>query len=372
MREYLLIIVFSAAMTYFLGGAVRRFAARIGAITPIRDRDVHNVPIPRLGGLALVGGVAAAFVLATNLPFLGEIPEVSRDAWALLAGGIVIAVVGAVDDVVDLDAITKLAGQVLAAGLVVVSGIQLNWLPLPNGETLSLSPEQGAVISALLIVTVANAVNFIDGLDGLAAGVTGIGAFAFFGYAYTLAYMSPSLNRATTATLVTAAVAGACIGFLPHNFFPARVFMGDAGAYFLGLLLASSTISLTGWLDPTVVAAEGEGSLLPALLPLVLPVTVLIVPFVDLLLAVVRRTKEGRSPFDADKQHLHHRLQRMGHSHPRTVLIMYVWAGLGAFGVTIVGLRANWVTGLALCVAIGLAVLFTTLLPHRTTTPRPR
>lgn len=372
MREYLLIIVMSAAMTYFLGGAARRFAARIGAITPIRDRDVHNVPIPRLGGLAVVGGVAAAFIVATNLPFLGRIPEVSRDAWALLAAGLVIAVVGAVDDVVDLDSITKLAGQTVAAGLVVVSGIQLNWLPLWNGEVLSLSPEQGAVISAVMIVGIANAVNFIDGLDGLCAGVVGIGAVAFCGYAYTLAYMSPSLNRATTATLVTAAVAGACVGFLPHNFFPARVFMGDAGAYFLGLLLASSTISLTGWLDPAVVRNEGGGSLLPALLPLILPIAVLIVPVVDLLLAVVRRTKEGRSPFDADMDHLHHRLKRMGHSHPRAVLVMYVWAGLAAFGVTMIGLRATWVTGIALCVAVALAVLFTTLLPDRTTAPRPR
>lgn len=371
MREYLLVLVVAAAVTYFFGGGVRRFAARIGAITPIRDRDVHNVPIPRMGGLALVFGVAAAFVVATNLPFLGRIPEVSRDAWVVLAAGVVIALVGAIDDVVQLDPLTKLAGQMLAAGIVVVFGIQLNWLPLPGNQLLSLSPALGAAISAFAIIAVANAVNFVDGLDGLAAGVTCIGAAVFFGYSYTLAFES-GLNRATTPTLITAAAAGACLGFLPHNFFPARVFMGDSGAYFLGLLLACSTISMTGWLDPSVITNDSGPSLLPALLPLVLPIAVLALPFVDLLLAVVRRTLAGRHFMDADDQHLHHRLKRMGHSHPRAVLIMYVWAGLAAFGVAVIGLWTNWISVALTVVAVILAVLFTALLPKRKPEAHPR
>ncbi|GAB3413571.1 MraY family glycosyltransferase [Flindersiella endophytica] len=370
MREYLLVVVVAAAMTYFLGGVVRRFAARIGAITPIRDRDVHNVPIPRLGGMAIVFGVAAAFVVATHLPFLGLIPEVGRDAWVILAAGVIIALVGAIDDVVQLDQITKLAGQVLAAGVVVVSGIQLNWIPLPNGEILSLSPSLGAVFSAILIMAVANAVNFVDGLDGLAAGITCIGASAFCAYTYTIAYMNSNLNRATTPTLLTAAAAGACIGFLPHNFYPARVFMGDSGAYFLGLVLASSTISLTGWLDPSVSGTQSN--LLPALLPLVLPIAVLALPFLDLAFAIVRRTLAGKSFLDADDQHLHHRLKRMGHSHPRAVILLYGWAGLAAFGVVVIGVWTTWISFLVVGLAVVLAIFFTGLLPGRKPEAHPR
>lgn len=367
-REYLLVVVVAAAMTYFLGGVARRFAARIGAITPIRDRDVHNAPIPRLGGLSIIFGVAAAFAVATQLPFLGLIPEVGRDAWVILAAGAIIALVGAIDDIVDLDQITKLAGQVLAAGVVVASGIQLNWIPLPNGEILSLSPSLGAVFSALLIMAVANAVNFVDGLDGLAAGVTCIGASAFCAYTYTIAYIDSNLNRATTPTLLTAAAAGACLGFLPHNFFPARVFMGDSGAYFLGLVLASSTISLTGWLDPSVQQDRSQN----LLLPLVLPIAVLVLPLIDLAFAIVRRTLAGRSFLDADDQHLHHRLKRMGHSHPRAVIVLYGWAGLAAFGVVVIGLWTTWISVLIVAIAVVLAVFFTGLFPGRKPEAHPR
>lgn len=370
MREYLLVLLVTAAVTYLLGGAVRRFAARIGAIKPISDRDVHAAPIPRLGGLAVLGGVVAGFVVATQLPFLGMLPEIRGDAWSLLLAGAVIAFVGAVDDLVQLDAITRLAGQTVAAGILVVSGVQLNWLPLPNGTTLSLSPAQSAIISAVAIIMMANAVNFVDGLDGLAAGVVCLGAAAFFSYSYLLA-IDRSLNRATTATLVTVVVAGACLGFLPHNFFPARVFMGDSGAYLLGLLLTASTISLTGWLDPSVMASEGvRQSLLPALLPLILPIAVLALPFIDLILAVIRRTKAGRHPFDADKKHLHHRLHlELGHSHRGAVLVMYLWAGLLAFGVVAVGLWATWVTVGVVALAVVVAIAATAMLPKRRSLP---
>jgi UDP-GlcNAc:undecaprenyl-phosphate GlcNAc-1-phosphate transferase len=371
-REYLLVLFVAAGTTYLLGGLVRRFAARIGAVTPIRDRDVHSVPIPRLGGLAVLGGVAMAFVVATQLPFLGLLPELRGDVWGVLLAGLVIAVVGGVDDVVDLDPITRLAGQTVAAGILVVSGVQLNWLPLPDGTTLSLSPSQSAVVSALIIIMMANAVNFVDGLDGLAAGVVCLGAAAFFTYSYGLT-IGLSLNRATTATLVTVVVAGACLGFLPHNFFPARVFMGDSGAYLLGLLLAASTISLTGWLDPSVMATSGvRQSLLPAVLPLVLPIAVMALPFIDLLLAVIRRTRAGRSPFDADQKHLHHRLHlELGHSHPGAVLVMYLWAGLMSFGVVAIGLWTTWLTVGLVGAVVVLAIFATAVLPRRRKLPHP-
>src|SRR5690606_101995 len=227
-----------------------------------------------------------------------------------------------------------------------------------------------AIISAVAIIAMANAVNFVDGLDGLAAGVVGLGAAAFFSYSYLLA-VDRSLNRATTATLVTVVVAGACLGFLPHNFFPARVFLGDSGAYLLGLLLTASTISLTGWLDPSVMATDGvRQSLLPALLPLILPIAVLALPFIDLVLAVIRRTKAGRHPFDADQKHLHHRLHlELGHSHRGAVLVMYLWAGLLAFGVVAVGLWATWLTVSVVACAVVVAIAVTAMLPKRRAVP---
>jgi len=364
-REYALVLLVAAATTYLLGGVARRFAARIGAVRPIRDRDVHSAMIPRLGGLAVLGGVLVAFLVAIHLPFLGMNPEIKEDTWALMLAGVVITIVGAIDDVVDLDAITKLAGQVVAAGILVVSGVQLAWLPLPDGTTLSLSPAQSAVVSALIIIMMANAVNFVDGLDGLAAGVVFLGAAAFLSYSYLL-WISLSLSRATTATMVTAIVAGACLGILPHNFFPARVFVGDSGAYLLGLLLAASTISLTGWLDPSVLVPEGQRSLLPALLPVILPIAVMALPFIDLMLAVIRRTRQGKSPFAADQKHLHHRLHlELGHSHPGAVLVMYLWAGLLAFGVVAIGLWATWVTATIVGAILVAAIACTVLLPRR-------
>lgn len=366
MREYLLVLFVAAATTYLLGGAVGRLAHRLGAVkVPGRDRDVHSRPTPELGGLAMLGGLAAAFLVATRLPFLGSLPDVGRDVGILLLAGVIITVVGAIDDLVDLDALTRVAGEVLAGGVIVVFGVQLYWLPLPDGTTFSLSPALGAAITVLGIVAVANAVNFVDGLDGLAAGVVCIGAAAFFFYSYLLAYEN-GLNRATTATLITAALTGVCLGFLPHNFSTARIFMGDSGAYLLGLMLAASTITLTGYLDPGALVGDAQSrtSLLPALLPLILPIAVLALPFVELILTVVRRTRAGRSPFAADRGHLHHRLMDLGHSMTRAVLVMYLWAGLVAFGAVAIGLRTTWVTIGAVGIGLIFAVVLTAMVPR--------
>jgi len=325
-REYLLTLVTAAAVTYLLTNFVRRTAMRWGAFTEVRDRDVHAIPTPRLGGLAMLAGLVAAFVVASQLPLLGGVSGQSRNA--VLSGSVLIAALGAADDKWDLDALTKLAGQVLAAGVMVLQGLQIIWLPVPGLVTLSLDPTSGTVLTILIVVATINAVNMVDGLDGLAAGMVGIGALAFFGYSYRL-WVVNGLERAAVPTLVTAVLAGLCIGFLPHNLHPARVFMGDSGAMLIGLLLAASTVSLTGQLDP---GAVGTLALAPALLPLLLPVAVLAVPFVDLLLAVVRRTRARRSPFAADKEHLHHRLLQLGHSHRRAVLVMYFWSATIAFG----------------------------------------
>lgn len=350
MREYLLVFMTAFGVTYLLAVIARELAMRFGAFARVRDRDIHEVPIPYFGGVAMFGGLVAATLVASRLPFLGHSSDgghIFHDARAILLGGAVICLVGVIDDIYELDAITKLAGQVLAAGVVVVQGVQLLWLPLPGGGSVSmftLGGSQAALLTVLIIVTTVNAVNFIDGMDGLAAGVIGIGAFAFFTFSVLLIFVNGQQIFATAAML-TVALAGVCFGFLPHNFWPAKMFMGDSGSLLIGLVLASSAISLTGQFSANNIN-EGIGgakaSLLPEVLPLILPFAVLIVPFVDLVLAVVRRTRAGRSPFAPDKKHLHHRLLEIGHSQRRAVLVMYLWTGLVAFGVVIVSLFSGW------------------------------
>jgi UDP-GlcNAc:undecaprenyl-phosphate GlcNAc-1-phosphate transferase len=352
-REYLFVLVVAAATTLLLIGPVGALAGRLGGVPPTRERDVHRFPIPRLGGLAMLAGLLAALTAASALPRLGRVFELSTDARGILLAAVIICLLGVADDVWNLDALTKFAGQVVAAGVMVLSGVQLYWLPLPSGP-LVLTSEMAVGLTVLTVLVTVNAVNFVDGLDGLAAGVVGIGAAAFFSYSYLLAVVE-GLSRMTLPALVSAALAGICLGFLPANVHPARIFMGDSGSMLIGLLLAGSAISLTGQLDPEVLPG---GSVLPALLPLLLPVAVIAIPFIDLLAAVWRRTRAGRSPFAPDKQHLHHRLLDLGHSHRRAVTIMWVWATLVAFGLVVVAL----VGGTATLVAVGLAVIGVVLL----------
>jgi UDP-GlcNAc:undecaprenyl-phosphate/decaprenyl-phosphate GlcNAc-1-phosphate transferase len=259
------------------------------------------------------------------LPTLQRVFD-TTEARGVLFGSLLLVAIGAADDKWGLDALTKLAGQILAAGVMVLQGVQLLYLPLPGGDSLSLSSDLGVPLTVLFVVVTINAVNFIDGLDGLAAGVVAIAAGAFFAYSYQLSVVK-GFDRATAPTLITAVLLGACIGFLPHNFNPARVFMGDSGSMVLGLMLSSSAVTLIGRLDPSAITTS---TLFPALLPLLLPLAVLAVPFVDLVLAVVRRTRGGQAPWEPDKLHLHHRLLRLGHSHARAVLIMYLWSALVA------------------------------------------
>ncbi len=367
MYEYLLIFLTALAVTYVLAVPAREIAMRCGAFARVRDRDVHEVPIPYFGGVAMMGGLAAAYLVATQLPFLNNSPErglIFGDALAVLLGGAVVCLLGAVDDVFELDALTKLAGEMLAAGVVVVQGVQL-YLPLPGDGALglfSLGGSEATLVTVFFIVMSVNAVNFVDGLDGLAAGVVGIGAVAFFVFSVALVVFNQA-DKATTATMLTAALAGACFGFLPHNFFPARMFMGDSGALLIGFMLAGSVISLTsqfsaGTLDRGIYGADA--SFLPTLLPLILPIAVLLVPFLDLVMAVFRRTRAGRSPFSPDREHLHHRLLEIGHSQRRAVLVMYLWTGLIAFGVVVISLVSGWwsVLGLAAMAAVALLLTF--------------
>ncbi|HIW30061.1 MAG TPA: undecaprenyl/decaprenyl-phosphate alpha-N-acetylglucosaminyl 1-phosphate transferase [Candidatus Luteococcus avicola] len=362
MREYLLVLLTAASTTYLLCGMCRRVAIKVGAVAPVRARDVHAVPVPYLGGLAMLGGVAAAFLLAAQLPFLSRHAVVAHDARAILVAASVICVVGVLDDVFDLPALAKAAGQVLAAGIVVVNGVRMFWIAMPQ-RIIVLDNATSILITVIFIFVCVNAINFVDGLDGLAGGVVAIGGLAFFSYTYLLAH-EQDLVLATTASLVTVTIAGVCLGFLPHNFFPARMFMGDSGSMLLGLLLAASTISLTGQIDASGLSARGAG-LVTAYLPIVLPFAVLALPLLDLVLAYARRTMNGTWWFVADKQHLHHRLLQLGHSQTRAALLMYLWTAIISFGAIAVGLAPGWWAVLGLVVTLLVATALTWPRPRR-------
>jgi UDP-GlcNAc:undecaprenyl-phosphate/decaprenyl-phosphate GlcNAc-1-phosphate transferase len=367
----MLTLVVAAAVTYLLTPVARRIALRWGALTPVRDRDVHAIPTPRLGGIAMLGGFGAGMLVATQMPFLGPRLHDARQTLPLLAGAGLICLLGIADDRWELDALTKLAGQVLAAGVMVIGGVQMLYLPIGlygsqsevDGKAVAtsfvLGPVEGTVFTIVLVVATVNAVNFVDGLDGLAAGIVAIAAAAFFVFSYALT-VTEGLTRATTSGVVAAALIGVCVGFLPHNFSPARVFMGDSGSMVLGLLLASTTVTLTGTVGPNAVTTP----LGPALLPLVLPIAVMALPFLDVVFAFVRRTAAGQSPFAPDKKHLHHRLLERGHSHARAVLVMYLWSAVLAFGWTASGFLKTPALVVSLVAACVVAVLLTMNIPR--------
>ncbi|GAB3258850.1 glycosyltransferase family 4 protein [Nocardioides dilutus] len=365
MREYLLVFLVAAAVTYLLTVIAREIAIRTGAVARVRDRDVHAEPVPYLGGLAMLGGLIAAYVVARQLPFLSDSgPFVFRDARIVLIAGALLCAVGVLDDLFELDALTKLGGQVLAAALLIASGIQFVFFTWTDGAVFSLDPRQSAILTGLLIVATVNAVNFVDGLDGLAGGVVAIGALSFFLFCYQITRLN-DLPRATTAALLSAALAGACIGFLVHNFHPARVFMGDSGSMLIGLVFSASVVTLSGQFTPTSFESTSGSSLLTTLLPILLPVFILVVPLMDLFLAVVRRGWfELRSPFSPDKLHLHHRLLEIGHSHRRAVLIMWLWAGLASLGTVLVSLYpGRTIVWVSLGVMAVVTVVLTFLIP---------
>lgn len=325
MREYLLCLMAAAAVTYLLTSPVVRLAFRFKAVAVPRARDVHKEPVAKWGGLAMYGGLVAGLVLASKLPMMRAVFKGDRQALAVLAGATIIVLLGLADDKWGLDAPTKFAGQALAAGVMALLGIQIIWLPL--GGAFALSPSTSVLLTVLVVVVTVNAINFVDGLDGLAAGIVAIAALALFAYSYLLS-VEFGFERAALATLICALLAGMCAGFLPHNFSPAKLFMGDTGSMLIGLLLSASVITLTGQLDPNALAGQ---ELFPTLLPLMLPAAVMAVPLLDMALAVQRRTRSGRSMFAPDKEHLHHQLVDLGHSDRRAVSLMHAWAALISF-----------------------------------------
>jgi UDP-GlcNAc:undecaprenyl-phosphate GlcNAc-1-phosphate transferase len=349
-----LIIGFVAAIISFVGSHLLLHLSHRFRIYPvIRDRDVHTTPTPRLGGAAIVLGLGAALVVAANLPVFAPVYDNSMPVIGIGIGIVLMAIVGIIDDLIDLNWLVKLGAQLIAAGVLAWSGVQI--VSLPFSGIVLLSPTMSLVLTVFAVVLVMNAINFIDGLDGLVAGVTLIAGAVFFIYSYVLATGPGETSYFNLSTLLTAALCGALIGFLPVNWHPAKMFMGDSGALVIGLVLAASTISVTGQVDPTRI---DPGQLVPAFIPLALPLAVLVVPLVDFGLAVTRRILNGRSPFSADRKHLHHRLLDMGHTHFQAVLILYAWTIVAAVGA----LLFMFVDAIVATGIVGAGLIVTTIL----------
>src|SRR6185437_11695541 len=252
MRDYLYILIIAAVVTYLLTPLIRRGSIAIDAVHTPRERDVHTTLTPLLGGLAMYVGLAAGLLVAERLSYLRQAFPSSRTVNGLLLAGGLLVLVGFIDDRWGMGAISKLAAQIAAGGILMWSGVYLPWVPLPGGQILSLEPDLSATLTILIVVITINAVNFIDGLDGLAAGVVAISAICYLIYSYTLAN-SVGIPSQSVPAVASAVLAGICIGFLPHNFHPARIFMGDTGAMLLGLLLAYGPISSTASLDQNIL-----------------------------------------------------------------------------------------------------------------------
>ena len=351
MREYLLTARFAAALCFLITPWIARFAMQSGAFVNIRARDMHKSPTPRWGGIAMWASMAITMLVVSHLPLVSK--SFGREAQGIFLAGTFVMLLGALDDRFDLDAVTKSAGQALAAGILLLHGVQILWLPI-NG-ILTLPPAIGQVVTVVFVMLVINAVNLVDGVDGLATGIVAICGTSFFIFSYILAVVN-GFNRAGAPSLITAVLVGICIGFLPHNFHPAKIFMGDSGAMLLGLLLASSAITLTGQIDLNAISQSSSRS---TFLPLLLPFTILAIPLIDLGMAIVRRLRAGRSPFAADREHLHHRLLSMGNSHRRTTFILYIWTAMFAIPTVIAAFAPLWIAAVVAVsmLAVSLAMM---------------
>lgn len=320
----------AAVVTTVMTPLVARLARRIGAVDNSADvvtTSGHRTPrcVPTLGGLAMALGFGAALALASVLPTFGSLFASSSEPVALIVGVVLIVIVGFVDDLIVLPPAIKLAGQIVAALAVVVLGIQLVYFWVPGVEIIALSADLGMPLTIILLVAMINAINLIDGLDGLAAGVSAIAAAAFFVFTVRSQPAGIVATAPTSSTLVASIVVGISIGFLVHNWHPARIFMGDTGSMLLGLLLGSAGIAYVGQTAaPTEVDFYGT-------MPLLVPALVLAVPFLDTVFAVTRRLVTGQPVAMGDRGHLHHLLVSSGHSHRRAVLVLYLWSGVVAF-----------------------------------------
>ncbi|MCV7069136.1 glycosyltransferase family 4 protein [Mycolicibacterium houstonense] len=358
LRELALVGLTAAIITYFATGWVRVVAIRVGAVAYPRERDVHVQPTPRMGGLAMYIGVAAAVLLASQLPALtrGFVYSTGMPA-VVVAGGLIMAI-GLIDDRWGLDALTKFAGQITAASVLVTMGVAWSVLYIPIGGvgTIVLDQVSSILLTLALTVSIVNAMNFVDGLDGLAAGLGLITALAICVFSVGLLRDHGGDVLFYPPAVISVVLAGACLGFLPHNFHKAKIFMGDSGSMLIGLMLGAASTTAAG---PISQNAYGARDVFALLSPFLLVIAVMLVPALDTLLAIVRRTRAGRSPLSPDKMHLHHRLLQIGHSHRRAVLLIYLWVGIIAFGAAATIFFDPRYTGAVVAAAILVAIVVT-------------
>lgn len=328
MRIYLLLIGVAFVTSYLLTPLIRPIGARFLPQDNVRDRDMHEVPTPKLGGVAIIGAIYLGLGMASQIPFFEGIfknPEPIRGVALALA---VILVMGIMDDLMDLKWWIKFMGQTLIGLIIAGHGIVIKALPVGSIHFDSHAVQIG--ITVVLVVLIMNAINFMDGLDGLAAGVSAIGAATFFVYSYILATRVNAEDYSNFSALLCAILLGATLGFLPHNFNPASIFMGETGVLAIGMLMATASIAVTG-------DVLGEDAFrfrnVPAYMPVILPAAVILLPLLDLGLSVIRRLSRGQSPFSADQGHMHHLMVKGGHSVQKSVILMYLWSALCATGV---------------------------------------
>ncbi|ODQ89013.1 undecaprenyl-phosphate alpha-N-acetylglucosaminyl 1-phosphate transferase [Mycolicibacterium flavescens] len=357
-RELALVGLASAIVTYFATGWVRVLARRVGAVAIPRDRDVHSAPIPRMGGLAMYIGVAVGVLLASQLPALTRGFVYSSGMPAVVVAGGLIMVVGLIDDRWGLDSLTKFAGQITAASVLVTMGVAWSVLYIPIGGvgTIVLDQVSSILLTLALTVSIVNAMNFIDGLDGLAAGLGLITASAICIFSVGLLRDHGGDVLFYPPAVISVVLAGVCLGFLPHNFHPAKIFMGDSGSMLIGLMLAAASTTAAGPISQT---AYGVRDVFALLSPFLLVIAVMFVPALDTLLAIIRRTRAGVHFTTPDKMHLHHRLLQIGHSHRRVVLLIYLWVSIVCFGAASTIFFDPRYSGAVMLAAIVVAVIVT-------------
>lgn len=322
LASHLIVMAIAFGVTVFTVPLVRIIAIARGHVVAPDERRTHERPTPDLGGAAMFLGFAVAMVAAWtsgrfDITFAGSSEALGIAACATLA-----YLVGFVDDLREISAPAKLAGLVLAGSSLVIGGVSIIQFRIPFSSVFILPLDMSYLITVLWLLGMCNAVNFIDGLDGLAAGIMGIASLAFFFYVLELGDQG-LLAESNIGSLIAVIVVGICAGFLPWNFHPAKIFMGDGGALLLGALMAASTVSVGGRVEDPF---SGQTFFFYA--PMVIPLLILGVPILDTTFAIIRRTVRRQGLATADKGHLHHRLMRLGHGHRRAVAILWAWTAL--------------------------------------------
>jgi UDP-GlcNAc:undecaprenyl-phosphate GlcNAc-1-phosphate transferase len=354
MVGYGIVFIVAVLTTYFLTFPVRRLAIKWGAIVIPDERRVHARPTPTIGGAAMFVGFLAAMGTAVVLPQFRDVFRSSTEPLGVVIAASIMFVVHIIDDRRGLSAPAKIAGMVLAGTALSHLGVNMFYLKIPFGSTIVISGDLAPLATVVWLIIIANAINLIDGLDGLAAGIVAIAALSFFLYGDRL-FKAGILGPDNVGPLVAIIACGICVGFLPHNFHPARIFMGDSGAMLLGLLLASSSLVISGRSDEPF-----SGQTYFTFAPIIIPFIILGVPILDTTWAILRRAKSRSGIATADKSHLHHRLMRLGHGQRRSVLILWAWTALLS-GVVLLPTYTHHGNAIIPFVVLGLAVVLYTL-----------